>query len=73
MAQEQDKMPPIEPPSERWEPQADPSQIEVPELNTSAPPHEQLEQLDQIITIRLQVSEQSILYTQHETKGCAEH
>ena len=55
MAQEEDKMPPIEPPSERWEPKSDPSQIVVPELDTSAPPQEQLEQLDQIITIRLQV------------------
>ena len=48
-------MPPIEAPSERWEPKSDPSQIEVPELNTSASLQEQLEQLDQIITIRLQV------------------
>lgn len=48
-------MPPIEPPSERWEPKNEPFQIVVPELDTSAPPQEQLEQLDQIITIRLQV------------------
>lgn len=48
-------LPDIEPLNSHWEP-SDPEAIEVPGLNTSAPLQDQLEQLEQLITIRLQVS-----------------
>lgn len=46
---------PIEPKSSRWEPAADPSDIIVPGLDTTAPPYDQIEQIEQLITIKLQV------------------
>ena len=46
---------PIDPKVPRWEPSADPSDIVVPGLDTSAPPYDQIEQIEQLITIKLQV------------------
>ncbi|TCD67891.1 DASH complex subunit ask1 [Steccherinum ochraceum] len=45
---------PIEPKSPRWQPTPDANDIVIPGLDTSAPPGEQIEQLEQLITIKLQ-------------------
>ncbi|KAH8094634.1 hypothetical protein BXZ70DRAFT_896723 [Cristinia sonorae] len=45
---------PIEPKTPRWEPAADPNDIVIPGLDTSAPPGDQIEQIEQLITIKLQ-------------------
>ena len=45
----------IDPPPPAWEPNSDPSSIEIPGLDTSAPLNEQIDQMDQLITIKLQV------------------
>ena len=52
---EQDQLPPIELLHERWEPNPVPANIEVPGLDTSAPVQDQIEQIEQLITIKLQV------------------
>lgn len=46
---------PIEPKAPRWEPTADPNDIVVPGLDTTAPVQDQIEQIEQLITIKLQV------------------
>lgn len=46
----------IAPNPPRWKPNSDPASIHVPGLNTSAPVHDQIEQIEQLITIKLQVS-----------------
>lgn len=46
---------PIEPKSARWEPTSDPNDIVVPGLDTNAPVNDQIEQIEQLITIKLQV------------------
>jgi hypothetical protein len=45
----------IEPPLPDWEPNPDPSSIEIPGLETSASLNDQIDQMDQLITIKLQV------------------
>ncbi|KAI0931200.1 hypothetical protein AcV5_005258 [Taiwanofungus camphoratus] len=45
---------PIDPKSPRWEPTADPHDIVVPGLDTAAPTYDQIEQVEQLITIKLQ-------------------
>jgi len=40
----------------RWEPAPNPDSIVVPGLNTAAPTADQIEQIDQLITLKLQVS-----------------
>ncbi|KLO17134.1 hypothetical protein SCHPADRAFT_887249 [Schizopora paradoxa] len=47
-------LPPIEPLPPRYEPAADPRTIHVPGLDTTAPVQDQIEQIEQLITIRLQ-------------------
>ncbi|KAL5501762.1 hypothetical protein ACEPAH_9022 [Sanghuangporus vaninii] len=54
MTAEKDQLPPIEPLHERWEPNPVPANIEVPGLDTSAPVQDQIEQIEQLITIKLQ-------------------
>ncbi|KAH8111971.1 DASH complex subunit Ask1-domain-containing protein [Phellopilus nigrolimitatus] len=54
MASEKDQLPPIEPLHDRWEPNPDPSTIDVPGLDTTAPVQDQIEQMEQLITIKLQ-------------------
>ncbi|KAI5120572.1 hypothetical protein M0805_002522 [Coniferiporia weirii] len=54
MDSDSDELPPIEPLSKRWEPNPDPSTIGVPGLDTTAPIQDQIEQIEQLITIRLQ-------------------
>jgi len=39
-----------------WEPAPDPESIVIPGLNTAAPTTDQIEQIDQLITLKLQVS-----------------
>ena len=39
-----------------WEPALDPDSIVIPGLNTTAPTADQIEQIDQLITLKLQVS-----------------
>lgn len=53
--EEKFRLPPIEPVAEPWEPTANPDDIIIPGLDTSASVQDQIEQLDQLITIRLQV------------------
>ena len=40
----------------RWEPAPNPESIVIPGLNTAAPTADQIEQIDQLITLKLQVS-----------------
>lgn len=46
---------PIEPLPPRWEPTEDPNEIVIPGLDTTAPVEDQIEQIEQLITIKLQV------------------
>ncbi|KAI0071018.1 hypothetical protein K474DRAFT_1631069 [Panus rudis PR-1116 ss-1] len=45
---------PIDPPEPRWEPTQDPNDIVIPGLDTTAPVNDQIEQIEQLITIKLQ-------------------
>ncbi|KAJ3558797.1 hypothetical protein NM688_g709 [Phlebia brevispora] len=45
---------PVDPKSERWEPAENPNDINVPGLDTSASVNDQIEQIEQLITIKLQ-------------------
>ncbi|KAF8659272.1 hypothetical protein AX14_007586 [Amanita brunnescens Koide BX004] len=45
---------PIPPNPPRWAPNPDPASIHIPGLDTSAPINDQIEQMDQLITIKLQ-------------------
>lgn len=47
---------PIEPNPPRWSPSTDPASIIVPGLDTNAPVNDQIDQIEQLITIKLQVS-----------------
>ena len=46
---------PIPPNPPRWTPAADPASIVVPGLDTNAPVNDQVDQIEQLITIKLQV------------------
>jgi hypothetical protein len=46
----------IDPPLPKWEPNPDPMAIEIPGLDTEASINDQIDQMDQLITIKLQVS-----------------
>ncbi len=46
---------PIPPNPPRWEPNTDPSSITIPGLDTSASVNDQIDQIDQLITLKLQV------------------
>lgn len=46
---------PIPPNPPRWEPSTDPSTIVVPGLDTTASVNDQIDQIEQLITIKLQV------------------
>ena len=54
---------PIEPKATRWEPTQDPNDIVIPGLDTTAPVNEQIEQIEQLTTIKLQV----LFYCQDDT------
>ena len=55
MSDARKKLNPILPNPPRWEPQPDPTSIEVPGLDSSAPVNDQIDQIEQLITIKLQV------------------
>jgi DASH complex subunit ASK1 len=46
---------PIPPNPPRWEPSQDPSSIVIPGLDTTASVNDQIDQIEQLITIKLQV------------------
>ena len=46
---------PIEHNPPRWSPSADPASIVVPGLDANAPINDQIDQIEQLITIKLQV------------------
>lgn len=46
---------PLEPRAPRWEPSNDPHSIVVPGLDTTASVNDQIEQIEQLITLKLQV------------------
>ena len=46
---------PIPPNPPRWQPNPDPASIHVPGLDTTASVHDQIEQIEQLITFKLQV------------------
>ena len=52
-----DELPTIEPLTRPWSPTENPAEISVPGLDTSASVHDQIEQIEQLITIKLQVRE----------------
>jgi DASH complex subunit ASK1 len=54
---------PIEPKSTRWEPTADPKDIVVPGLDMTAPVNDQIDQIEQLITIKLQVRTALVEYS----------
>ncbi|CCL98065.1 uncharacterized protein FIBRA_00059 [Fibroporia radiculosa] len=56
---------PIEPKTPRWEPTLDPRAIVVPGLDTSAPVNDQIEQIEQLITIKLQNIDANFSKMQH--------
>ncbi|RDX53470.1 hypothetical protein OH76DRAFT_1343169 [Lentinus brumalis] len=56
---------PIDPKVPRWEPSADPNDIVVPGLDTTAPPYDQIEQIEQLITIKLQNIDANFSKIQH--------
>ncbi|KZV92558.1 hypothetical protein EXIGLDRAFT_692584 [Exidia glandulosa HHB12029] len=49
----------------RWEPTRDPQDIHVPGLDTSAPVAEQIEQIEQLITIKLQNMDENFAAIHH--------
>jgi DASH complex subunit ASK1 len=53
MADRRREIPPNPP---RWQLNTDPASIQVPGLDTAAPVLDQIEQIEQLITIKLQVS-----------------
>ena len=55
MSDARKKLNPILPNPPRWEPQPDPTSIEVPGLDSSASVNDQIDQIEQLITIKLQV------------------
>ncbi|KAI0734416.1 hypothetical protein C8Q72DRAFT_806217 [Fomitopsis betulina] len=59
------RLKPIDPLSERWQPTADPNDIVVPGLDTNAPVYDQIEQIEQLITIKLQNIDANFSKMQH--------
>ncbi|KAI0657256.1 hypothetical protein C8Q70DRAFT_1003003 [Cubamyces menziesii] len=56
---------PIEPKTPRWEPTPDAHNIVVPGLDTTAPVYDQIEQMEQLITIKLQNIDANFSKIQH--------
>ena len=61
---------PIEPKAERWEPTPDPNDIVVPGLDATASVNDQIEQIEQLITIKLQVRRIDLLLGIQALIGC---
>jgi DASH complex subunit ASK1 len=51
---------PIPPNQPRWKPASDPSTIVIPGLDTDASTFDQIEQIEQLITIKLQVRDMAV-------------
>ncbi|KAJ3918967.1 hypothetical protein F5877DRAFT_41373 [Lentinula edodes] len=60
-----DNRKPVPPNSPRWQPNPDPSTIEIPGLDTSASPQDQIEQIEQLITLKLQNIDQNFAKIHH--------
>ncbi|KAI0647877.1 hypothetical protein C8Q79DRAFT_952374 [Trametes meyenii] len=60
---------PIEPKTPRWEPTPDPHNIVVPGLDSAAPVYDQIEQIEQLITIKLQNIDANFSKIQHVMAG----
>ncbi|OJT12086.1 hypothetical protein TRAPUB_11378, partial [Trametes pubescens] len=60
---------PIDPKPPRWEPTSDPNHINVPGLDTTAPVYDQIEQIEQLITIKLQNIDANFSKIQHVMAG----
>ncbi|PCH34186.1 hypothetical protein WOLCODRAFT_135554 [Wolfiporia cocos MD-104 SS10] len=58
-------LPSIDPKTQRWEPTADPNDIVVPGLDSTAPVNDQIEQIEQLITIKLQNIDANFSKMQH--------
>ncbi|KAF8435621.1 hypothetical protein L210DRAFT_927739 [Boletus edulis BED1] len=56
---------PIEPNPPRWSPSTDPASIVVPGLDTNAPINDQIDQIEQLITIKLQNIDANFSKIQH--------
>ncbi|KAH9936973.1 DASH complex subunit Ask1-domain-containing protein [Fomitopsis serialis] len=56
---------PIDPLPERWEPPSDPNDIVVPGLDANAPVYDQIEQIEQLITMKLQNIDANFSKMQH--------
>ncbi|KAH8835009.1 hypothetical protein DL96DRAFT_1702014 [Flagelloscypha sp. PMI_526] len=56
------EIPPIAP---RWHPTSNPDDIHVPGLDNTAPVHDQIEQIEQLITIKLQNIDENFAKIQH--------
>ncbi|KAI9455724.1 hypothetical protein HD554DRAFT_2207400 [Boletus coccyginus] len=56
---------PIEPNPPRWSPSTDPTSIIVPGLDTNAPINDQVDQIEQLITIKLQNTDANFSRIQH--------
>ncbi|KAI0769098.1 hypothetical protein BD413DRAFT_559675 [Trametes elegans] len=55
----------IEPKTPRWEPSSDPNSIIVPGLDTTAPVYDQIEQIEHLITLKLQNIDANFSGIQH--------
>ncbi|PFH49824.1 hypothetical protein AMATHDRAFT_75994 [Amanita thiersii Skay4041] len=56
---------PISPNPPRWEQNPDPASIHVPGLDTTAPLHDQIDQIEQLITIKLQKVDENFAKIHH--------
>ncbi|KAI0372333.1 hypothetical protein BV20DRAFT_964481 [Pilatotrama ljubarskyi] len=56
---------PIDPKAPRWEPTTNPNDIVVPGLDATAPVYDQIEQIEQLITIKLQNIDANFSKIQH--------
>ncbi|KAJ3722294.1 hypothetical protein C8R42DRAFT_666546 [Lentinula raphanica] len=60
-----DNRKPVPPNPPRWQPNPDPSNIDVPGLDTSASPQDQIEQIEQLITLKLQNIDENFAKIHH--------
>ncbi|KAJ4470920.1 hypothetical protein J3R30DRAFT_1137932 [Lentinula aciculospora] len=60
-----DNRKPVPPNPPRWQPNPDPSTIEVPGLDASVSPQDQIEQIEQLITLKLQNIDENFAKIHH--------
>ncbi|KIK71574.1 hypothetical protein GYMLUDRAFT_235883 [Collybiopsis luxurians FD-317 M1] len=56
---------PVPPNPPRWKPNPDPMSIEIPGLDTAASPQDQIEQIEQLITLKLQNIDENFAKVHH--------